>query len=95
MEQLDRRANQSQESEKHHQDDDAINNPDNENEENEENDDQHPEDDTEVEVPETREKRGNFIFRQELKSFTPECNAKNALCCNFILVIIFAGAGRL
>jgi len=48
---------------------------------------------SEVEVPQVHEKRGNFIFRQELSSFTPECNAKNALCCNFFMVVMFAGVG--
>ena len=34
-------------------------------------------------------KRGNFIFRQELTNLTPECNAKCAIICNLILMILF------
>lgn len=37
--------------------------------------------------------RGNFILRQELKSFTPECNAKCGIIFNFALMIAFISIG--
>lgn len=37
--------------------------------------------------------RGNFIFRQELKSYTPECNSKCGIICNSFLVLIFLSIG--
>jgi hypothetical protein len=38
-------------------------------------------------------KRGNFIFRQELTNLTPECNAKCAIICNSILMVLFFAFG--
>jgi len=37
--------------------------------------------------------RGNFILRQELKSYTPECNTKCGIILNLILMIFFLAAG--
>ena len=50
---------------------------------------------SEIETTPVREKRGNLILRQELKSCTPECNAKNALICNFLMFVLFAGVGMI
>ncbi len=72
--------------------DDIANNKVDENEEPQDQNEEHNE--SEMELPQVHEKRGNFIFRQELSSFTPECNAKNALCCNFFMMIMFAGVGK-
>jgi hypothetical protein len=38
-------------------------------------------------------KRGNFIVRQELKSYTPECNPRCVIIFNSILILIFCAAG--
>jgi len=38
-------------------------------------------------------KRGNFILRQDLDSYTPECNPKNGILLNLLLLSIFLGAG--
>ena len=38
-------------------------------------------------------KRGNFILRQELKSYTPECNAKCGIISNFIFMICCLSIG--
>jgi hypothetical protein len=37
--------------------------------------------------------RGNFILRQELNSYTPECNPKCGIIFNIVLALIFIGAG--
>lgn len=34
-------------------------------------------------------KRGNVIFRQELRSLTPKCDATCAIVCNLIMLVIF------
>jgi hypothetical protein len=38
-------------------------------------------------------RRGNFILRQELKDYTPECNIKFSLLINSIMLILFIGCG--
>ncbi len=38
-------------------------------------------------------KRGNFILRQELVSYTQECNPKCGIVCNICLIILFLAAG--
>jgi len=50
---------------------------------------------SELEITPVREKRGNIILRQELNSCTPDCNAKNALICNFLMFVLFAGVGMI
>lgn len=37
--------------------------------------------------------RGNVIFRQELKSLTPKCDIKCAICCNIIFLVLFLAFG--
>ncbi len=39
------------------------------------------------------QQRGNFILRQELKSYTPECNAKCGIIFNSILMLLFICSG--
>ncbi len=38
-------------------------------------------------------KRGNFILRQELKDYTPECNYKCSIFINVLFSIIFLSIG--
>ena len=38
-------------------------------------------------------KRGNFILRQELKNYTPECNAKCGIISNFVFMICCLSIG--
>lgn len=38
-------------------------------------------------------KRGNAVFRQELKSLTPKCDVNCAIFCNFSLMILFFAFG--
>ena len=38
-------------------------------------------------------KRGNFVLRQELNSYTPECSAKCGIIFNSFLMVIFILAG--
>ncbi len=38
-------------------------------------------------------KRGNFILRQELISYTQECSPKFGIICNISLMILFLAAG--
>lgn len=40
-----------------------------------------------------KKKRGNFIFRQELSSYTPECNPKCGIIFNLILFSILSSIG--
>jgi hypothetical protein len=40
-----------------------------------------------------RPKRGNFILRQDLESYTPECNPKIGILLNLLLMGIFLAAG--
>ncbi len=35
----------------------------------------------------------DVILRQELKSFTPNCNLRCAIICNLIMIILFASFG--
>ena len=37
--------------------------------------------------------RGNFVLRQELNSYTPECNTKCGIIFNLFLMIFFLAAG--
>jgi len=37
--------------------------------------------------------RGNFILRQELASYTQECNPKCGIICNICLIILFLASG--
>jgi hypothetical protein len=38
-------------------------------------------------------KRGNFILRQELKSFTPGCGPRTSIFCNLLVVLVFCLVG--
>lgn len=38
-------------------------------------------------------KRGNYVLRQELVSYTQECNPKCGVICNIFLTIIFLVVG--
>jgi hypothetical protein len=38
-------------------------------------------------------KRGNFILRQELRSYTPECNSRCGIIFNLVLLFVFLAAG--
>ncbi len=38
-------------------------------------------------------KRGNCILRQELESYSLECNPRNGIICNIFLIIIFLICG--
>ncbi len=38
-------------------------------------------------------RRGNFILRQELVSYTQECNPKCGIICNICIILIFLLAG--
>lgn len=49
--------------------------------------------DERVEESKPLKKRGNAIFRQELKSLTPKCDLKCALFCKFFLMITFLAFG--
>ena len=40
-----------------------------------------------------QKKRGNFLFRQELKSYTPECNPTCAIIFNVFTMLIFLALG--
>jgi hypothetical protein len=40
-----------------------------------------------------RKKRGNFLLRQELRSYTPECNPTVGIIFNAIVTLIFLGLG--
>ena len=40
-----------------------------------------------------REKRGNFILRQELNSYNPECNPKCGMIFNLVLTLLFFSVG--
>jgi hypothetical protein len=40
-----------------------------------------------------RKKRGNFLLRQELSSFTPDCNPTVAIVFNVIVTLVFLGLG--
>jgi hypothetical protein len=38
-------------------------------------------------------RRGNFVLRQELKDYTPECNIKFSLLFNSAMLLVFIGCG--
>jgi hypothetical protein len=44
-------------------------------------------------VPGIKKKRGNFLLRQELKSYTPECNPTCGIIFNIVTLLVFAGLG--
>lgn len=44
---------------------------------------------SELESNEKYKLRGNIIFRQELKSLTPKCDAFGAILCNIFLIVFF------
>jgi hypothetical protein len=44
-------------------------------------------------IPTEKKKRGNFLFRQELHSFTPECNPTFGIIFNSIAILFFLGLG--
>jgi hypothetical protein len=40
-----------------------------------------------------RKKRGNFLLRQELKSYTPECNPTCGIIFNISIMFVFLALG--